>query len=127
MEWVVIVIALALLQYSWFGIEVGRARAKYGCPAPAMTGHEVFERHLRVHQNTLEQLVVLVPAILLFARYHSGLAAAALGLLFIAGRFVYRVGYVRDPGKRGAGFMIGWLAMAALLFGGLAGAVGRLL
>ncbi len=127
MEWVAIAIVLALLQYSWFGIEVGRARARHGCPAPGMVGHEVFERHVRVHENTLEQLAVLIPAILLFAHYVSAPAAAALGLVFVAGRFVYRVGYVRDPGKRGAGFMIGWLATAALLFGGLAGAVGRLL
>src|SRR4029453_15409606 len=48
-----IVTVLALLQYTWFGLMVGRAREKYGIAAPATSGNEVFERHFRVHMNTL--------------------------------------------------------------------------
>ena len=56
MPYVAIVTVLALLEYQFFGIMVGRARGRYGIAAPATTGHEVFERHFRVHMNTLEQL-----------------------------------------------------------------------
>ncbi len=57
MEYIVIVIAVALLQYNYFAILVGQARGKYSVSAPAVTGHEVFERQYRVQQNTLELLM----------------------------------------------------------------------
>ena len=58
-----IVTMLALIEFIWLGVRVGGARAKYSVPAPATTGDEMFERHYRVHYNTLEQLIVFVPAL----------------------------------------------------------------
>src|SRR5690606_31945589 len=58
MAWVGIVVIVALLQYFGFGLAVARARGRYQCPAPATTGHEMFERYYRVQMNTLEQLVL---------------------------------------------------------------------
>mgnify|MGYP001822258735 FL=1 len=118
-----IVIALALLQFLFFGIMVGRARVQYEIPAPAIIGHEVFERYSRVHYNTMEQLVKFVPGMLLFGWYISAPVAAALGLVFIAGRFVYLRAYVADPAKRGLGFGLTVLPTLVLLLGGLGGAV----
>jgi len=43
---------LALLQFLYFGILVGKARDRYGVKAPAVTGNENFERYLRVQMNT---------------------------------------------------------------------------
>jgi glutathione S-transferase len=45
--------------------------------------------------------------------------AAAVGLVWIVGRVVYQRGYVADPSKREAGFLIQALATAVLLFGAL--------
>jgi len=67
MEFVAFVIALALLEFAVFGMLVGWARGKYGVAAPAVSGHPVFERYFRVHQNTLEQLVAFVPAMWLLS------------------------------------------------------------
>jgi glutathione S-transferase len=117
------VIALALIQFFAFGILVGRARAKYDVPAPAMAGHAVFERYFRVHYNTMEQLVVFIPGMLLFGLYVSAPAAAVLGLIFIVGRFVYLRAYIADPSKRGAGFGLTALPVMILLLGGLGGAL----
>jgi glutathione S-transferase len=123
MEPVALVTSLALLQYFAFGILVGRARARTGVAAPAMTGHPEFERYNRVHQNTLEQLVIFLPALWLFATYVQPLAAAGLGVLFIVGRLVYLRGYVANPGKRTIGFAMTALAQLPLLLGGIIGAV----
>jgi uncharacterized membrane protein YecN with MAPEG domain len=123
MEPVAIVIALALLEYFAFGVLVGRARTQYGVEAPAITGHPVFERHFRVHQNTLEQLVIFIPAVWLFGAYVSPRAAAGLGLVFIVGRFVYLRGYVEDPKKRSTGTLITFAAQVILLVGGAIGAL----
>jgi uncharacterized membrane protein YecN with MAPEG domain len=123
MEPVAIVLALALIEYFVFGILVGRARGRYGVEAPATTGHPVFERYHRVHQNTLEQLVIFVPALWMFGAFVSPAWAALLGLVFIAGRFVYLRGYVEDPKKRSTGTYITLLAQAVLLLGGGIGAL----
>ena len=127
MTLVAIVAALALVEYTVLALGVGRARARYGVKAPATTGHEVFERHYRVQQNTLEQLVVFLPSLYLFASYvHAGIAAA-LGLVFVVGRALYAQGYVADPEKRGPGFLIGFVASNLLLLGGMIGALVSLL
>jgi glutathione S-transferase len=122
MEYVALVSGLVLLQYIGFGILVGNARGKYGVAAPAITGHEVFERHFRVQQNTLELLVVMLPAMWLFARYVSATWAAALGLVYFAGRLVYLRSYVADPASRSAGFGLSMLPVLAMVLGTMIGA-----
>jgi MAPEG family. len=126
MEFVAIVSVLAVLEYAYFGILVGRARAQYGVKAPAITGHEVFERYFRVHQNTLEVLVVLMPSMWLFARYVSPTWAAILGAVYLVGRVVYLRSYVADPAKRSAGFGLSMLPVLAMAIGALIGAVSTL-
>lgn len=127
MEPVAVVILLALIQYVAFGVLVGRARGKYGVPAPAVAGHEVFERYFRVHQNTLEILVVFVPAMWLFGTYVDPTWAALLGLVYVVGRILYLRGYVADPAKREVGFGLSVLPVIVLLLGALWGAGRQLL
>jgi len=114
-------IGLALVEFFVFGWAVGRARVVHGVPAPATTGHAVFERFFRAQMNTLEQLVVFIPSILLFASYVSPYVAALLGALFIIGRAVYFVGYTRAAEARHAGFLLSAVPNVALLVGGLIG------
>lgn len=122
MEYVAIVTVLALLQAFYFSFQVGQQRVKHGINAPATTGNPEFERAFRVHQNTVEQLVLFVPALWMFMYFWRADVAAGIGLVFIIGRFVYRGAYMDDPAKRSAGFGIGALAMVVLLLGSLVGA-----
>lgn len=112
---------LALLQYLVFGMLVGRARGKFGVKAPAVTGHEVFERYFRVQQNTLELLVAFLPSLWLFAQYVSEGWAALLGAVYLVGRVLYLRGYVADPSKREIGFALSFLPIVVLLVGALIG------
>lgn len=123
MELVAIVALGALLEYSFFTFRAGQARGRYDVPAPATHGHPQFERHLRVQQNTIEQLVIFLPSIFLFGRYVSPGWAALLGLVFIAGRAVYARAYVSDPARRGPGFGMTFGSNAVLMIGGLIGAI----
>jgi glutathione S-transferase len=127
MEVVAIVAALALLEYSVFVMLCGRARGRSGVAAPSTTGDPLFERYFRVQANTLEQLVVFLPGLVLFAVYVSEPAAAALGGIFILGRALYARAYVTDPARRGPGFSLTLLANGVLVAGGLIGAIVRLL
>ena len=123
MELVAIVSVLTLMEYMAFGILVGRARGEHGVKAPAITGNPVFERYMRVHQNTLEQLVVFLPSMWLFGWYVHAPSAALLGLVFLVGRVIYLRGYVEEPSKRSTGVAITAVAQMVLLAGAGIGAV----
>jgi glutathione S-transferase len=127
MAYVDIVTALAVLQFIVFGFRVGSARGRYGVKAPAVTGNETFERYFRVQQNTLEQLIVFLPGLYLFSHYSSPLVAAVLGAVYLIGREIYAVTYVKEPAKRGMGFGLTFLPTVILVLGGLVGAVRQLI
>lgn len=100
MEYSVIIILLALVQYLFFGLRAGVARPKYGVHPPKVSGHDTWERIYRVHQNTMEQLVTFIPALLAFTHYVSPRWAIVLGVLFLAARQYYSYMYIKDPPKR---------------------------
>lgn len=121
MPYIHIVIGLALVQFLWFALAVAGARGRYKVAAPAVTGHEIFERYLRVQLNTLEQLVVFIPSILLFGQYLSPYVAAGLGVIFLIGRVVYFFTYVKNPKSRELGFILTVGPNVALLGGAIFG------
>lgn len=125
MKWIHLVTVLALLQYMGFGMLVGRARGQYGVKAPATTGHEIFERYYRVQMNTLELLILFVPALWIAALYWSPAWMAAIGSLYLVGRLIYLRAYVVDPAKRGPGFGLSYLPIIVLVLAGFAGIVLR--
>ena len=127
MDAVAVVAALALAQYLYFGAKVGQARAKYEIKAPAITGNPEFERVFRIHQNTLEQLIVFLPALWMFAIFAHDLGGVILGLVFIIGRVIYAKAYISDPDKRAVGFVTCYLSTVVLLLGGLGGAIWSML
>ena len=118
------VTVLALLVFIVTIGRVGKARATYGIDAPATTGHEMFERHFRIQMNTLEQLVLFLPSLWMFAVYwQNQYIPAGLGLIWVIGRIVYMMSYSRDPKARSLGFGLSALPMLILLIGSLVGAV----
>jgi glutathione S-transferase len=121
-----LVAALALALYVGVFVAVGRARARYGIKAPAVTGAPQFERVFRVQQNTLEQLVWFIPALWLFALFASPTWAGILGLIWIAARLHYAVSYCRDPEARGPGFVVAFACAGIMLVGVLVAIIAHL-
>ena len=122
MELVAIVIGIALLEYFYFAMKCGSMRGERGVAAPAMSGDAKFERYARVQYNTLEQLAIFVPAMVLFGHYVNSTLGAGIGLVFVFGRALYARGYWVDPARRGPGFGLTVLANLALLIPGIIGA-----
>jgi uncharacterized membrane protein YecN with MAPEG domain len=123
MNYVHLIAVLAIVQFMYFAILVGKAREQYGVKAPAISGNEMFERAFRVQMNTLEQLVCFLPALLIAAAYWPQPYVAALGVVYLVGRALYRRAYVTDPAKRGTGFMLTFIPTLLLLIASLVGAL----
>jgi uncharacterized membrane protein YecN with MAPEG domain len=123
MEYATLIVLVALLQYIWFTARVGVKRGKYHINAPACEGDENWERLFRVQQNTMEQLIVLIPACYAFAYYLSPTWVLLPGGLFIIGRFFYSAEYVKDPKTRVPGMVMTMLANVILVLGALFGVV----
>jgi glutathione S-transferase len=123
MDLTALVTLIALLEYMFFTLRVGLGRQKFGVPAPAVSGDPEWERLFRVQQNTLEQLMIFLPALWIFSTFVSSRIGAGIGVLFLIGRILYFVGYVRKPEGRTVGFLMGFFANAALILGSLAGVI----
>lgn len=113
----------AIVQYLMFGGLVGRARVRYGVKAPAITGHEQFERMYRVQMNTLELLVALLPALYVAGRYWPAWIVAVIGAVYLVGRLVYWRAYVARPAGRQLGFILSIVPVFTLVIAALVPAV----
>ncbi|MCU0541846.1 MAG: MAPEG family protein [Oscillatoriaceae cyanobacterium Prado104] len=125
--WPGLITVSALILYFVVTLNVGRARGKYKIAPPQMSGNPDFERVVRVQQNTVEQLILFLPSLWLFAQFISPIWAAGIGAVWIIGRILFAWGYYQAAEKRAIGFGITSLATLALLGGSLTGIVLSLL
>lgn len=108
-------------------LNVGRARGLYGIKAPAVTGHEMFDRAFRVQMNTLESAAVMLPALWLYAGFIGDRGAGIMGVVWLVARIWYAIAYQRDPKTRSAAFGIAFLVFVGLWLGALWGVLRVLL
>lgn len=121
MHWTALVTLAALLAYSWMLVNVGRARGKFKISAPSIDGPVEFQSVLRVQANTVEQMVVFLPALWMCAYFLGDVWAALGGLVWVVGRIVYAIGYYEAPAKRSLGFGITAVGSLALMAGSAIG------
>ena len=101
-------------------------RAQYA-DGDLRASREHFERAYRVQMNTLEQMALFLPALWLYAAYVSDRGAAVGGLIWVVGRVIYALAYVRDPASRGTGAMVTMFAAVGLWLGSAYGVVRALI
>jgi glutathione S-transferase len=112
---------IAICLYFYMGLRAGLGRAKYNVIAPATSGNEDWERLYRVQMNTLEGMPIFLPLLWLFSSYHSDLLGALIGLVWVAGRAIFMVGYTKSAQARSTGFQIQMAGVAILLIGTIIG------
>lgn len=127
MEYVGVVVILALGQYFGFAFAVAKLREQRKIPATEASGDPELIRAVRAHANTGEMLIVFIPLVLLCGYFLDGRLAAAVGAVWIPARAWYRRGYLRDVRGRIPGFVLGDVVMALLALGALVGIGRRLL
>jgi glutathione S-transferase len=124
-----IVTILAIIMYTMTGLRVASMRGKHKIDAPAVTGNPEFERSYRVQLNTLEAMPIFLPSLWLATIYFSlrfpivWWLPAALGLVWVVGRYMYMEGYIAAADKRSTGFLVSALAQYSLLLLALVGIV----
>ncbi len=121
MKYTALVTVAAVALTFVLAFRVGGLRQKHGISAPATTGHPEFERGNRVHQNTIEQLVLFLPLLWLATSVLGDAITALFGAVWIVGRAVYANAYARDAAARGPGMVITTVPFAALLLAALWG------
>jgi glutathione S-transferase len=120
-----VVTLLAVALYFFLATRVAAARGRFNVKLPATTGDPGFERVFRVHVNTLEWMPTFLVPLWLCAIYLSDITAAVLGLVWIAGRTLYYVGYRKEVEQRLPGFLIQATACILLFICALAGIIMR--
>ena len=114
-----------VLWYMVTVFQVGRARTKYKVYAPATTGDPAFERYFRVQMNELENIVVFLPSMWIYAVMGNPRIAAILGAVYLAGRIVYAIGYWSEARRRALGYYVATTALALAWVMALASVFGR--
>jgi glutathione S-transferase len=118
---------LTVLLMFGLAFNVGRARGKYQVKAPAVTGHELFERAYRVQLNTIENVLMFLPALWLYAIFLGDKGAGDSGVIWLIARVWFAIAYQLNPAKRGLGFIISILVIAGLWTGAAYGIFQQLL
>lgn len=126
LQWTSWLTLAVLCMYFWNVTIVGRLRTLHKIKAPAMDGPPEFLRAMRVQANTVEQMIFFFPALWLCAIWSGDLPAALLGLVWLVGRIMYAMAYLKDASKRSMGFLISGLAAVTLLLGAVLGLSGVL-
>ncbi len=122
-----LITVLALIVYFVITVNVSRTRVKFKIPGPQISGNPYFERALRIQQNTLEQLMLFLPALWLFSSLLSPAWANGIGIVWIISRIVYAVRYYQAAEKRTLSFAISALMILILLLGSLVSVIMTLL
>jgi len=118
-----LVTLITLLVYFYITLRVGAARSNFKIEAPSVVGPDEFNRTFRAQQNTLEQIVLYLPALWLFAFAWGDMPGSIVGVLWPIGRMLYAIGYSSAPEKRALGFVIGILTTIALWLGAMIGLI----
>jgi glutathione S-transferase len=122
-----IITLLTVLLMFGLTFNVGRARGRYQVKAPAITGHELFERAYRIQMNTIENVLMFLPALWLYALFIGDKGAGDSGVIWLIARVWYAIAYQLNPAKRGLGFLVSILVIAALWIGAAYGIVHQLM
>lgn len=94
---------VALLVYYFTLFKAGMARVRFKVVPPSHSGPPEYERRVRVHQNTLEHLVLFLPGLWLFSFAVDPIWGAGIGVLWPIGRILYALGYYREADRRRMG------------------------
>lgn len=121
LHWTAFLTLDAIVLYAAMAWRVGQERGRSGIQAPAMTGSPEFERATRVQMNTLEWMPLFLLPLWMTAYYVADWFAAMVGVVWVAGRFLYMRDYMLDPKTRGRGFLIQASAVGVLFIAALLG------
>lgn len=121
MKYTALVTIISLVVTLVLSARVGMMRGRFSIEAPSLTGSSQFERAFRIHMNTVEQLILFVPALWLSTSVLGDLLAAGIGSVWVVGRVIYADAYLRNPATRRPGMIITLMSTSLLILATLWG------
>jgi glutathione S-transferase len=118
-----VVSSLALLVYYFTLFKSGTARGRFKIDAPSHSGPPEYERIVRAHYNTLEQMAMFLPGLWLFAITVDPIWAAIVGMFWPPARLWYALGYYQSAEKRMPGLFASLPSQFILIVGSFIGGV----
>ncbi len=128
-------VTLALVALAWaLSLRVGKARENFADALEAPEKFHSLELYsdpdfmvvFRNHQNLLEHLILVLPALWIFALSISDGTAFILGFTYFIGRVWWARNYLRNYSHRPA-FILCFISLLALLVGAVGGTIYRLI
>ena len=128
-------VTLALIALGWvLSLRVGKARKNFADALEAPEKFHSLELYsdpdfmvvFRNHQNLLEHLILVFPALWIFALSISDGIAFILGFTYFIGRVWWARNYLRNYSHRPA-FILCFFSLLALLVGAVGGTIYRLI
>ena len=128
-------VTLALVALAWvLSLRVGKARKNFADALEAPEKFHSLELYsdpdfmvvFRNHQNLLEHLILVFPALWIFALSISDDIAFILGFTYFIGRVWWARNYLRNYSHRPA-FILCFFSLLALLVGAVGGTIYRLI
>jgi len=113
-QWTALVTILAIFLIIVFMFRVGLGRGKYKVNAPKMSGHDTWDRLFRIHANSVEQAAIFFPALWLAALTAGDMTAAIGGGVWLVGRIIYSMAYLKNPQSRAPGMLMTFGSTAVL-------------
>ncbi|XP_071944916.1 transmembrane protein 79-like [Antedon mediterranea] len=96
-----------------------RSVDKIGDPTKPMPPSHIITVHIRVLQNTVEQLALRAPFELILSTYLEQTSMKLIPLLvtfFVVARIIFWVGYTRGPFQRALGFSMTFMPTMLMMF-----------
>jgi glutathione S-transferase len=107
-RWPALVTLGAVVLMFVMAANVGRARGRYGIPAPATSGNPAM---------------MFLPALWVFAAFISEVCAAGIGVTWLVARVWYAMSYQKAAALRGPAFVLSMLCVTVLTLGGAWGII----
>lgn len=109
----IITLLVVIMQFV-LGALVGLSRSKHKLLVPKMTGNAEVERHIRVHENTNEYLLIFLSLLWLSGILVNTLLASVFGVIWFLARVNYARLYYKSSSLRHNSFKLSILVIVIL-------------
>jgi len=97
---IIILLLCITMHYLFLTFRVSHRRMQTGIVGPKMDGDDLLSCRIRAQSNTVEQLIIFFPLVLLCFHFGSAVATIVGSAMFLVGRIIYAQFYTPETSLR---------------------------